>query len=231
MAAKTEVSTATTARVVSEPSTSSIAATTTGPPSVAPQTVVETTARPVLPFATLPTGEPVPVEIQFSSTQVLLTGTVPSQRAEDRLVALADTLTLNPVPVVNELTISPSVPDSVAVRIVERNAIVFNEGSDAVHADHARQLDRFVEILNTFSHATVLITAHADQRNDAERNQSISEERARSVAAYLVAHGIDVGRVSAVGAGESEPLILAETDEAHAVNRRVDFLFAGLLTG
>jgi outer membrane protein OmpA-like peptidoglycan-associated protein len=179
----------------------------------------------------LPDGDAVPAEIQLSSSGVVVTGTVPSQQAVDRLVFFAETIRLTPGPIVNDLTVNPAVPDSVAVRVVERNAIVFNEGSHTVHEDHARQIDRFVEILTTFPQATVQITAHADQRNDAERNQAISIERAEAVAAYVVSRGIDPGRVSALGAGESDPLVVAETDEAHAVNRRVDFTFTGLLSG
>jgi outer membrane protein OmpA-like peptidoglycan-associated protein len=217
----------TTARIVREPTTIS-----TAPPSTAPvRTSVTTTEPPAVPVATLPDGNAVPAEIQLSSSEVVLTGTVPSQQAVDRLVFFAETIRLIPGPTVNNLTVNPAVPDSVAVRIVERNAIVFNEGSHTVHEDHARQIDRFVEILNTFPQATVQITAHADQRNDAERNEAISIERAEAVAAYVVSRGVDPGRVSALGAGESDPLVVAETDEAHAVNRRVDFMFTGLLSG
>ena len=178
--------------------------------------------------ATLPDGDAVPVEIQLSSSGVVLTGAVPSQQAADRLVFIGETIRLTPGPTVNDLTFNPAVPESGAVRVVERNAIVFNEGS---HTAHARQIDRFVEILNTFPQVTVEITAHADQRNDAERNQAISNERAQAVAAYVVSRGIEPNRVSALGAGESDPLIVAETDEAHSVNRRVDFMFTGLLSG
>ena len=130
-----------------------------------------------------------------------------------------------------DLTINPAVPETVGVMVVERNEIDFNAGSATVHEEHARQLDRFVVILNAFPRATVAITAHADQRNDIEQNQAISDERAQAVADYFVSRGIDPGRISAVGAGESQPLILAESDEAYAVNRRVDFLFNGLLSG
>ena len=189
------------------------------------------TTGPPVPVVTLPDGSPAPVEIQAGSSQLVLTGAVPSQQAVDRLVTIAEELRLTPVTVVNDLTINPALPDSVAVRVVEQNAIVFNEGSDTIHEEHARQLDRFVEILNTSPQATVHITAHADQRNDAERNQAISEERAQSVAAYLATRGIDPARVTAAGAGESEPLVLAENADAYAVNRRVDFLFTGLLNG
>lgn len=221
----------TTARVVTSPSVSSTTSTaptsttTTAPP---PTTVVIT--EPPVPVATLPDGSPAPVEIHADSSQIVLTGAVPSQQAVDVLVTLAEGLRLTPVTIVNDLTINPAVPDSVSVRVVERNAIVFNEGSDTIHETHARQLDRFVEILTAFPQTSVHITAHADQRNDAERNQAISDERAQSVAAYFTSRGIDPARVTAAGSGESEPLLFAETDDAYAVNRRVDFLFTGLLS-
>jgi len=64
------------------------------------------------------------------------------------------------------------------------------------------------------------IEGHADPRGSAERNQVLSEARAKSVVEYLVASfGIVPARLEPVGKGSSEPLN-AERPEA-AENRRV----------
>lgn len=242
----TATTSSTTAATTTAPATTSTTSTlpattttTTEPPETTEVTwagltksmVTVTSAATDATYVTLPDGSPVPVEVTSSALQVTLVGAVPSQRAADQLVAFAESIRLSPAEIVNELTINPAVPDTVGVRVVERNALVFNEGSSTVHPDHARQLDRFVVAMNSFPRSTVLVVAHSDQRNGEDRNLEISEERAQAVLEYLAEHGVDPARVSAVGVGESAPLTLEESEEAYQVNRRVDFLFSGLFTG
>ncbi len=242
-AATTSSTTATTTAPATTSTTSTVPATpTTTTTTEQPETtevswagltksmVTVTSAATDATYVTVPDGSPVPVEVTFSALQVTLVGAVPSQRAADQLVAFAESIRLSPAEIINELTINPAVPDTVGVRVVERDALVFNEGSSTVHPDHARQLDRFVIVMNSFPGSTVLVVAHSDQRNDEDRNLEISEER-QAVLEYLAEHGVDRSRVSAVGVGESAPLTLEESEEAYQVNRRVDFLFSGLFTG
>lgn len=59
----------------------------------------------------------------------------------------------------------------------------------------------------------------------------ISQQRADAVAAYLVSHGIDRSRLTTKPAGEPSLLSLEDTEEAHSLNRRTDFVVLGLLEG
>jgi outer membrane protein OmpA-like peptidoglycan-associated protein len=71
--------------------------------------------------------------------------------------------------------------------------------------------------------ATVEISGHTDDLGTPERNQTLSEERARAVAEWLRAHGIDAGRLTTKGYGASKPVV-PNTDEAsRAKNRRIEF--------
>jgi len=64
------------------------------------------------------------------------------------------------------------------------------------------------------------VEGHSDARGDAAHNLNLSQQRAESVAAYLVkAHGILSERLKAVGMGSSEPLNTARIDAPE--NRRV----------
>jgi len=47
------------------------------------------------------------------------------------------------------------------------------------------------------------------------------------VMAWLVKHGIDKARLSAVGFGKEHPIDTNETDEGRANNRRVEFHIEG----
>ncbi len=69
----------------------------------------------------------------------------------------------------------------------------------------------------------VEIQGHTDDRGADEYNADLSQRRAESVRNWLVEHGIEAGRLSARGYGETTPLVRGETDEARATNRRVEF--------
>mgnify|MGYP002064154405 CR=1 FL=1 len=52
-------------------------------------------------------------------------------------------------------------------------------------------------------------------------NQALSEARAQSVRDALAGMGIDAGRLSAVGFGESQPVADNSTADGRAKNRRI----------
>jgi outer membrane protein OmpA-like peptidoglycan-associated protein len=68
----------------------------------------------------------------------------------------------------------------------------------------------------------VIVEGHADSTGTDEHNDRLSQERAESVKAFLVEHGIPAERVNAVGRGEREPVATNETPEGRADNRRVE---------
>lgn len=69
----------------------------------------------------------------------------------------------------------------------------------------------------------IVIEGHCDVRGDEAYNQTLSEQRAEAVKAYLVAKGVPGDQLSTVGYGESRPL--SRTNDA--VNRRVAFVVEG----
>ena len=68
------------------------------------------------------------------------------------------------------------------------------------------------------------IVGHTDNQGSENYNQDLSERRALGVKSYLVTQGIDAERISARGVGESEPLQGGDSEEAHALNRRVEVI-------
>ena len=65
------------------------------------------------------------------------------------------------------------------------------------------------------------VVGHTDSSGSDAYNQKLSERRAQTVAGYLEGKGIAVGRLTASGAGESEPIADNKTKEGRAQNRRV----------
>jgi len=84
----------------------------------------------------------------------------------------------------------------------------------AVLDELAAELQRLTFIRGT-------IVGHTDSVGSEAYNQALSERRARSVVQYLESKGVDRGRLTSRGAGESEPIADNSTDEGRALNRRV----------
>ena len=61
-----------------------------------------------------------------------------------------------------------------------------------------------------------------DADGDPAANLDLSERRAQSVVAYLVAQGIDANRLRGQGFGETEPVAPNDTAENKQRNRRVE---------
>lgn len=105
---------------------------------------------------------------------------------------------------------------------------LFAFGSDELRLPQPK-LDEIVRVMRSdASNNHVVVSGNADRIGSANDNQKLSELRAVAVKNYLVSHGIDANRLTAVGNGESNPVVVC-TDKNHAdlviclaPNRRVD---------
>jgi outer membrane protein len=82
-------------------------------------------------------------------------------------------------------------------------------------------LDEVAETLTRLKFVSGTVVGHTDSTGSEAYNQRLSERRAQSVASYLEGKGIAVGRLTATGAGESQPIADNGTREGRAQNRRV----------
>jgi outer membrane protein OmpA-like peptidoglycan-associated protein len=102
------------------------------------------------------------------------------------------------------------------------DGILFESGSATLDPESNPRLDRVVEYMTHRPHVRIRITGHTDNVGDPRRNQALSETRAEAVRSYLVAHGVDGGRVEAVGLGDAQPVATNDTEEGRARNRRIE---------
>ena len=70
----------------------------------------------------------------------------------------------------------------------------------------------------------VVIVGHTDSSGDPKYNLWLSQERAKSVAEYLVSTGVNEHQIRVIGRGAKEPIASNETREGRMQNRRVDIL-------
>jgi outer membrane protein OmpA-like peptidoglycan-associated protein len=70
----------------------------------------------------------------------------------------------------------------------------------------------------------VEVQGHTDNSGTADHNQTLSDQRADAVRAWLVQHGVPDGRLVAKGYGQDKPLVPNVTPQMRARNRRVQFI-------
>ena len=75
--------------------------------------------------------------------------------------------------------------------------------------------------------ASIDIAGHTDSVGSEDYNQQLSEQRAASVKAYLVAHGVEENRITISGYGETMPRDTNDTVEGRRLNRRVEIRING----
>ena len=74
----------------------------------------------------------------------------------------------------------------------------------------------------------VEIRGHTDNVGRARDNQKLSAHRAEAVKGYLVAKGIEAGRIAARGYGATKPRASNATENGRARNRRIEFTITTL---
>lgn len=70
----------------------------------------------------------------------------------------------------------------------------------------------------------IIVQGHTDSRGSEAYNQVLSQRRAESVKNYLIRHGVDADRITAVGRGEMNPLAPNDNSSGRALNRRVEIV-------
>ena len=108
------------------------------------------------------------------------------------------------------------------VRGIELKGVLFETGRATIQAESYPRLDRVVEYMEHRPRSRIRIAGHTDNVGSAQANQTLSEARARAVRDYLMSHGIDEGRVEAVGYGAEQPVASNDTEEGRSQNRRIE---------
>ncbi len=104
------------------------------------------------------------------------------------------------------------------------NGIRFDIGKATLRPESMGVLNGIYKLLSDHPEVNFSIEGHTDNVGDLDFNQKLSEERAKSVMTQLVSMGINAGRLTSKGFGESNPIHTNDTPEGKAANRRVEFV-------
>lgn len=99
--------------------------------------------------------------------------------------------------------------------------INFGLDSATLEPDAQAKLNEFAKALkdNRLNSLSFAVEGYTDASGSAAYNEGLSQRRAQSVTAFLLSHGVEASRLSAVGMGENNPRGANPYD---AVNRRVE---------
>jgi outer membrane protein OmpA-like peptidoglycan-associated protein len=100
--------------------------------------------------------------------------------------------------------------------------ITFASNSADLNSQFFSALDGVDLVLKEYDKTMIEIAGHTDSTGSLALNQSLSERRAQSVAAYLGSRGLNNKRIVTVGAGSSHPVASNDTPQGRQQNRRVE---------
>jgi peptidoglycan-associated lipoprotein len=131
--------------------------------------------------------------------------------------------------------LQPAVTDS-AVDAETDPVAALQQAGDRVFFDYDRYelrpdaqdtLQRQAALLLRWPDLPVLIEGHCDERGTREYNLALGERRAETVRSYLIALGVDAGRIGTVSYGKERPAVDGSEESAWALNRRGVTVLAG----
>ena len=104
------------------------------------------------------------------------------------------------------------------------NDVHFATGSATLAGDSQAVLDQTAQALQSNADWKMRVVGHTDTVGSPAANDQLAQQRANSVMSYLVAHGVDKGRLSVDAKGQNEPVSNNATDAGRAENRRVELI-------
>jgi outer membrane protein OmpA-like peptidoglycan-associated protein len=102
------------------------------------------------------------------------------------------------------------------------NGVTFPVNSYTVQPQFRTTLDQISASLTQYPNSLIDVYGHTDSTGSDAYNQTLSENRARSVAGYLSSHGVNSARIRSQGFGETQPVASNDTEEGRSANRRVE---------
>lgn len=110
------------------------------------------------------------------------------------------------------------------IRLQAPENITFDTGRADVKPQFRPVLDQLAYSISQYPNTVIRVEGHTDSTGSASFNQTLSENRASSVAGYLMQRGVPGNRVESVGYGFTRPIADNATASGRAQNRRVEIL-------
>nr|WP_245978888.1 OmpA family protein [Lysobacter pythonis] len=121
--------------------------------------------------------------------------------------------------------------DGDVIKLNLPDGVTFDFNKTDVKPQFYTALNSIAKTINEYNQTIVEINGHTDNVGSVSVNQRISEQRARSVAAYLGGQGVQQVRLETHGYNFQYPVADNNTDQGRALNRRVEIRLIPLRSG
>ncbi len=112
-------------------------------------------------------------------------------------------------------------------KLLKIENIEFEVAKGSLTTKGKNTVDKLANILKQYANIKVEVAGHTDSDGSAIFNQKLSQSRVDTVKNRLISKGINSGRLTAKGYGESKPLVANTSDVNKAKNRRVEINIQG----
>ncbi len=108
------------------------------------------------------------------------------------------------------------------INLIMPSNITFTTDGRNINSRFYAVLDSVVLVIKEFNKTTVVVAGFTDSSGSESYNQKLSEDRARSVAGFLLNNKVNQARLDVVGFGEQHPIASNKTKQGRSLNRRVE---------
>ena len=107
------------------------------------------------------------------------------------------------------------------------NNIFFPTNKYDLKPESEVELGKLISFLKNNPTVKIQLSGHTDNQGTPQSNILLSENRAKSVYNYLIAHGVDADRLTFKGYGQTRPVATNDTPEGRQLNRRTEMKITG----
>ncbi len=100
--------------------------------------------------------------------------------------------------------------------------VFYETDSYALKKESEIELNKVVQFLKMNPGIRIEISGYTDNVGETAYNQVLSENRAKTVANYLIAASVNAQRIVSKGYGTGNPVTSNDTEEGRAQNRRTE---------
>lgn len=106
---------------------------------------------------------------------------------------------------------------------VRTSTVNFDFDKASIKKGSEEALEQVKSLLYEHADLDVVIEAHTDSKGKGDYNMKLAQRRAQAIVDWLIAHGVEASRMTAVGFGEDHPIASNDHEIGRGQNRRVEF--------
>jgi outer membrane protein OmpA-like peptidoglycan-associated protein len=109
------------------------------------------------------------------------------------------------------------------INVTFESGVLFGVNQSTISPSAQTKIKDLANVFTKYPDSYILIEGHTDASGSAEHNMTLSEQRAKAVAAFLQAQNVSGSRIKTAWYGENQPKASNDTEANMAQNRRVEF--------